>query len=324
MHPVNLLPCTPPAWAKGGHLQTIWGHVLPSPRLRELGTPHVLSLPDGDRLHLTLYEGTIPATTVLLHGLGGDAHADYMERTAGVCLDLGHAVILVNFRGCGQGWGLSRGFYHAGRGEDISEVIAFSRTQWPGHRQIAVGFSLGANALLCLLTGLRGTSLPDAAISLNAPIDLALGAKVLQQGGNRVYDQYFFRRLRRSLYRRVRENLLEPQPLALRTVKSLQQFDDVFTAVQGGFGGVENYYAQCSTHLHLSKITVPTILLTAADDPIVPVAPYLAAKLSPAVQMHIEPTGGHLGYITKRPTPLGTRRWQDYAIREAIKSLLAD
>ena len=68
-------------------------------------------------------------------------------------------------------------------------------------------------------------------------------------------------------------------------------------------------------------IGTPTLILTSKEDPFVAVEHYHQAKLSPSVQLHIEEFGGHLGYLSENPTPLGSRRWLDYFVREAILSL---
>ncbi|MEZ4749818.1 MAG: hypothetical protein R3B54_04090 [Bdellovibrionota bacterium] len=67
----------------------------------------------------------------LFHGLGGSAEADYMQRTARTCLELGLSVVRVNHRGCGEGEGLATEPYHSGRGEDIAAALEFTRKRFP-------------------------------------------------------------------------------------------------------------------------------------------------------------------------------------------------
>ncbi|MCC7440524.1 MAG: hypothetical protein IT285_02760 [Bdellovibrionales bacterium] len=71
-----------------------------------------------------------------------------------------------------------------------------------------------------------------------------------------------------------------------------------------------------------SASRAPTVILTSKDDPFVDVKPYLNLPRSSAVTLHVEPHGGHMGYLAAEPTPLGTRHWGDYAIAEAAKALL--
>lgn len=310
----------PALWARSGHSQTIWGHLIPSKAKLSGGQKFEVKLPDGDRLVGTHYEGTSSQVLHVFHGLAGTANADYMLRTARVALARGHSVTLVNHRGCGEGVGLASRPYHSGRGDDVSSVIEWARKQWPKKRQLALGYSLGGNSLLNLLTGLRGTEQPDAAISVNAPIDLQAVATCIGQGFNRVYDYRFVKMLKQDIADKQARGLLD-RDLKLPPFLSLKRFDELYTGPVGGFGTGASYYEQCSTHRHLDKIRVPTVILTAEDDPFVPYASYRDAKVSSTVTMHAEKHGGHMGYLSRRPTPLGTRRWLDYAVDEALKVL---
>jgi uncharacterized protein len=314
-----LKPCTPPLWARSGHSQTILGHLLRSPESKATGMRKTIPLADGDQLIANFVEGPSDTIVSLFHGLTGDIAADYMQRTAQVCRSLGHSVYLVNHRGCGEGWKHARGPYHSGRGEDVSAVIEFARNEFPRKKHLAIGFSLGANALLCLLTGRRGSVLPDFAIAVNAPIDLGQVARSLTTGVNRIYDYVFVKLLTAHITKRMEAGLEAKKYLFPRSL-TLTDFDSIFTAPAGGFKNREDYYDSCSTYAHLEKIRVPTVLLTAADDPFVSAEVYARARISSSTTLHIEKYGGHLGYLSAKNTPLGNNRWLDYAIHEAIQN----
>jgi hypothetical protein len=296
----------------------VLGHLLPSALVDEPGKRHEIALPDGDRLVGFLHEGRSDAVVYLFHGLTGDVDANYIHGAAGVCERLGHTVFRVNHRGCGAGAGLARLPYHSGRGEDLSAAIAYGRALFPSHRHLAIGFSLSGNALLLLLSGERGETLPDLAISVNAPIDLSRAARALERGLNRIYDLNFVQLCRWEVRRRVgRETRTVPWYATLR------DFDEAYTAREAGFRDREDYYARCSTKDRLHKIRTPTLLLTAEDDPFVEFEAYREARLSPSVRLHSERSGGHIGYLSRDKTSLGTRRWLDYALFEGISGLLA-
>lgn len=320
METLNLIPCIPPSFAKGGHAQTIFGHLIPSPRLPSKGARREIPLSDGDRLVAHFFEGTSELVVYLFHGLAGDAFVDYMQRTALLCLDQNHSVYLVNHRGCGNGENLAVGPYHSGRGDDISEVIALGRSTHPDKKHLAIGFSLGANALLCLLTGIRGTVLPDFAIAVNAPIDIKDVSDRLNRGFSKVYQEWLMLALRANLKNRYRKGFLTTE-YKVKPFSRIRDLDEIYTAPAGGFKNADQYYQLCSTHNHLTKITVPTFLLMSKDDPFIPYAPYEKAQLSSSVILHSEEVGGHLGYLSKEKTPLGTHRWLDYALSEVISKL---
>lgn len=315
---LNLEPCQPPAWASGGHTQTILGHLIPSPRLPSKGRLVEIPLPDGDRVTAFVNVGTSAQVVYVFHGLAGSTDSSYVHRTAALAAKRGDTTVLMNHRGCGEGLGLAKAPYHSGRGEDLSAVIAWGRAQFPNKRHVAIGFSLSGNALLLLMTGARGEVQPDAAISVNAPIHLEKCAHLLKRGLNRIYDVKFFLQCRRDVLQGAADAVHKARVPRFAT---LHDFDDAYTAPAGGFKNREDYYATCSTYARLEGITRPTIMLTAEDDPFVPVADYRAAKLSRHVHLHVERFGGHMGYLHRTNTPLGTRRWQDYAVSKALDAL---
>lgn len=312
-----LQKCEPPIWALSGHAQTLAGHFLPSPKINEASERLEIPLAGGDTLIARLFEGTSDAVIYLFHGLGGQSHRSYMQRTALLARRLHHSVILVNHRGCGEGRGLAREPYHSGRSDDLSAVIEFGRRRFPIKKHVAVGFSLSANALLLLAAAHHPLGLkvhpPDAAIAVNAPINLARSAELLLQGFNRLYDINFMRDMREAVRSRRLAGFEIPD-LGMTYGTTLRDFDELYTSKHSGFTDRAHYYRSASAAPILQRIRIPTVLLTAADDPFVDVADYQQAELSPSVQLHIEKHGGHMGYLSRSKTPLGTKRWLGYAL----------
>ncbi|UOF02738.1 YheT family hydrolase [Bdellovibrio reynosensis] len=320
MQRLELIPLKAPFWADSGHGQTLWAHFLSSPKLEYLGKNFEVDLPDGDRLFCFYKPGTSHLVISLFHGLSGDVHADYMQRTALLCEQLGHSVVLVNHRGAGHGFAHARHPYHSGRAEDVSAVLAKLREMFPGKKQIAVGYSMSGNMLLCLLGGFKGHVKPDGAITVNAPLNLANGSRNLKQGFNRIYDLRFVNRLRKNIHKKHRHGLIDKK-YNIPLWSTVWDMDQIYTAPAGGFKDREDYYQTCSSINYISNIDVPTYVLSALDDPFIMAEDYLNAQFSKSVQVHIEARGGHLGYIHSDKTPLGTNRWLDYYLHEAFKAL---
>lgn len=309
----QIIPCSPPSWAFSGHLQTLLGHFLPSPQGDQEGEG--LNIPLGNEkesIHTTYYKGEVPIVVYLFHGLGGSADASYMQRTAIIVRRLGYHLFINNHRGCGKGVGLAARPYHSGRAEDLSAVVAYGKSKLPECQHIAIGFSLSANALLLLAAGIRGQVLPDMAIAVNGPINLNQTSLDLSRNFNRIYNFRFILQLRRY----VKDNYPKGTAL-LKGVWDLRTFDEVYTAPMGGFKSREDYYQACSAQQYLSQIKIPTVLLTAEDDPFVDVRDYFASTLSPSVILHVEKHGGHMGYLSMGKL----RRWLDYALENYLKSI---
>ena len=312
----DLAPCAPPPWARGGHAQTLLAHLLPWRAPLVSGRRYEVPLPDGDALVVRHEPGTSGVLVSIAHGLSGDATSDYVRGSAAALRRAGHSILAMNHRGCGEGEGLARGIYHSGRKEDVAAVVAFGRALEPDAVHVALGVSLSGNALLL---GLADPDLPkpDAALALNPPLDLAACSDAITTGFSRVYERRFVRRLRRLIRRRWEQGLLERAPRLSRGI-GLRGFDDQFTAVHGGFVDADDYYRRCSAGPHLGRIEVPTTIVTAADDPFVPVQGLVDAARDTRVRLHVERHGGHLGYLSRRP-----RRWLDYALPSLVEELLS-
>ncbi|WP_243383241.1 YheT family hydrolase [Geothrix alkalitolerans] len=314
------LPCRPPWWAPSGHLQTILGNYLPGEPSRHPSEPFRILLPDGDQLTGRHYPGETDALVMVFHGLGGDDQAHYVRRTVALARKLGHHVWTVNHRGCGEGRGLAKHPYHSGSRDDLGAAFTAARERHPGLRQLAIGYSLSANALLLNLgDGLpRPAARPDCAIAVNPPVDLGACALAIHTGLSRLYELRFIKRCRKAIRQRVEDGLI-PDIYRTGPFMSLREFDDAYTTKAAGFEGADDYYARCSARHHLSKITVPTVVLMAKDDPFIPWEHAAGANPSPAVHLHLEAHGGHMGYLSR---DLPGHRWLPYAVEHYAKELL--
>lgn len=312
-----------PIWARGPHAQTILGALLPSPA-RPYGASDrafravEIELSDGDRLAARYARGSRGTTAVLLHGLGGSASSAYVRRAAQAAASRGFGVLAVDQRGCGEGRDLATLPYMTGRTEDVSDVLRWLRAEAPDDRVLAVGYSLSGNTLLGHLG--RGTGeLPDCALCVSPAVDLDATSRALLRWPARAYDLWILRACRRWIPR-LRGRGPDPPRYRVPPLSSLREFDRRYIAPVSGFASREEYYAQASSAPWLTRIEVPTVILAAADDPIVDVRQLTHARRSPRVALHVEPRGGHLGYLTDRPTTLGSRRWLDHALLHYLEA----
>src|SRR5690606_12326687 len=163
-----------------GDLQTLRGWLLRrDAALRPWpGERIVLPLGDGDSLVGTLHrpaEDQRKLLVVLVHGLSGCETSSYIVESAANLLAGGWPVLRLNLRGAGPARALCRGYYHAGRTEDLRAALAALPAPMRASGIVLVGYSLGGNLVLKLL----GEGAPPgvvAAASISAPIDLAAAA----------------------------------------------------------------------------------------------------------------------------------------------------
>lgn len=310
-----------PLWAGGPHAQTLLGHLTRKPIALAGVERHTVELPDGDQLAVDLYKGKSNTVVYLFHGLGGSIDEAYLSRVTRSFLDLGHSVVLANHRGCGRGVQLiCRQIYHAGRAEDLSEVIRFGKVRFPGCHHVAIGFSLSGNAVLLLAAGQRAHVFPDAVISVNAPLDLKDAALALSRGLNRLYDAHFILRLRQDVARKKKRGWLDPG-IQIPLTNTVYDADTILAKLPGGFGDRESYYQQCSSGQYLKDIAIPTLMITAQDDPFVSSEHYFKAQRSAYVKLLMTDKGGHMGYLQRRGV-LGASHWLDTILAERLRTLL--
>jgi predicted alpha/beta-fold hydrolase len=311
-------PFEPHPWIKGPHLQTIIGRYWPWPRQRLASTLAEIDLGGGDRT--SVFE-SIPETwsvgdptAILVHGLGGCARSPYIVRVGRKLADQGVRVVRMNLRGAGSSFGLSRSFYHGGRSEDVRAVSQWLAGRAPGSPIALIGFSLGGNLVLKLAS--EAADLPleglDCVIAANPPLDLGACCRMIQQPVNRLYDKNFLRNLR-SEVARLHALFPELEPVNLAKARSLLDFDEMYTAPRNGFRDAADYYNRSSAGPLLHRIEVPGLVIHASDDPFIPSEPFQLAKFPSSLALELIPSGGHLGYLSRRPWN-GDRRWLDARI----------
>ena len=107
---------------------------------------------------------------------------------------------------------------------------------------------------------------------------------------------------------------------AALAAQTLQQLDEAFTAPLHGFRDAQDYYARCSSRRFLPGIRVPTLVLRAKDDPLIPAEdiPFDLLQANPALFSGITEQGGHVGWIEGLPG-----RYRFWAERQTARFLAA-
>ena len=240
-------------------------------------------------------------TLIALHGLNGSSDAHYMRGLAAKAFGRGLNVIRLNQRNCGDTERLSAGLFHSGLTADAAHVVHELSTI-DGLPAIAVaGYSLGGNLALKLAAE-YGTHPPATlrAVAAVSPI-LEIGecVRALERPGNGLYQWNFVRDLKRRMRRkeRLRPGLFDLTKLgAIRTVR---EFDEAYTAPYFGFRGADDYYHRASAIRIIDRIAVPTLVITAEDDPFVPSQPFHDPKLAgnSHIDLRVCEHGGHCGFV---------------------------
>lgn len=292
----------PAWWLPGGHAQTLWGKF--GRRTRAPATVvERLPMPDGDAIELHTVDAPRAANRLLLlHGLEGSVRSHYARGILSAAAARGWGATLLVFRGCGATPNTARRFYHSGETTDLSHVMRVVRDRWPDAAWHALGVSLGGNVLLKWLGETGAGAGLRAAAAVSVPFDLEAGARCITHGFARVYDRSFVRSLRaKALAKLVAYPDLFDRDRLLRA-RTVFDFDEAVTAPVHGFADAHDYYSRSSAEGFLNAIRIPTLLLSAADDPFLP-RPVLErvagiARKNRFLATEFQSTGGHVGFVT--------------------------
>jgi len=254
-------------------------------------------------------------TVLVLHGLESGSRARPVLGFLAAIAKRGWRAAAVNLRSCsGEPNRLARA-YHGGDTADLALAVDRLTAQAPRAPLACIGLSLGGNILLKYL-GERGTALPaslKAAVAVSAPADLAASARVFERGSA---NRFYMRRLVRSLKRKTQAKLARHpaliSPERLNAIRTIADFDEAVTAPIHGFRNAEHYWKSASCGLFLAAIRIPTLLINAKDDPLVPswAIQQRAAEQNSRLTADITDRGGHLGFIAGS-CPGAAKRWAE-------------
>jgi uncharacterized protein len=289
-------------WLKSGHLSTIY-----SAKLRRM--PPVaydrerIRLSDGDFIDLDW--SYAPKKTlglvILLHGLEGNAQRSYVVGQAHILLAAGYDVCAMNFRGCSGQMNERLVSYNAGKIDDLEDVMRHLITTKKYTQLNAIGFSLGGSLLLNYLGKEMGHHTHiNRAIAISTPLDLSASMERLAKPDNRIYQIAFLQTLKKKYRRKQRQFPKALKIHAMRSVHSLMDFDNVYTAPVHGYDSGQAYYTANSPINWLPNIKCPTLILNAQNDTFLSkeCLPIVFAKAAKNIYLETPKHGGHVGFYT--------------------------
>lgn len=266
------------------------------------------------------------ATIIALHGLNGSSDAHYMRGIASKAFARGMNVVRLNQRNCGHTEHLSEGLFHSGLTVDARHVIEELSTVDRLPAITVAGYSLGGNLAL-KLAGEFGHTPPRvlSAVAAVSPIlDISACVHALERPGNWVYQWNFVRDLKARMRRKDRHWPGRFDLSKLRTIRTVRQFDDAFTAPHFGFADAEDYYHKASAMRVVDRISVPALIITAEDDPFVPSQPFRDPRVTdnPHITLRLSAHGGHCGFVSRREPARADDDgyWAEQQIVEFVRS----
>jgi predicted alpha/beta-fold hydrolase len=295
--PVIASTFRPPFLLRNGHLQTILPVILPR-RIAVSYDRQRLELADGDFLELDWSRCNSRRLAIVTHGLEGGTNGGYIRGMVSAMNGAGWDAVAWNFRGCGSEPNRLVRFYHSGDTGDLGQVINDTAARYD--MVVLIGFSLGGNVTLKYLGEAPAHPKVVAAAAISVPIDLASSARALDQRlSNRLYLRRFIMSLVAKVEAKARHYPEELNIKGVRSIRTFQEFDDRYTAPIHGFRDAAEYWACSSARQYLGGITVPTLLLSARNDPFLTPECFPNAEAEANRQLCLEApeSGGHVGFL---------------------------
>lgn len=290
----------PSLFFKNGHLSTIYAGLIR--KVNDVEQIRIrITLPDSDFLDLDWSYASSPSKklVVVIHGLEGSAKRAYIKGSAKTLTAGGYDVCAINLRGCSGDANKLYRSYHSGATDDLQAVIAHI-LQLNEYDSIYLhGFSLGGNLLLKYLGEKR--NLPPeikGAVAISVPCQLADSLNQLLQSKNALYARRFKGNLLKKLQQKQQ---LFPELISdneIKGIKTLKDFDDIYTSRAHGFTNAMDYYTQSSSLQFLQDIKVPTLIINAQNDSFLgpECYPVDIAKNHKYVFLELPKYGGHVGF----------------------------
>ena len=296
----------PPLFLKNAHVQT----VLASSRLRTLGPnamravacKEIIETAAGVKLlgyHSVQNNRPAKGLVILLHGWEGSADSAYLLCCGRSLYRHGYDIFRLNFRDHGDSHHLNSGIFYAVLLEEVYQAVIQAAEFARGGPVFMIGFSLGGNFVLRILE--KCVSVPFTNLRHAVSISPVLNPEESTMQIDRIafIRKYFLTKWRRSL---AKKQELFPDLYDFEDVmglKTIQAVTDVLIEKYSDFETARDYFHAYSVMgSAIEGINTPTTIITAEDDPIIPIKNFYDLKLNKHIQLIIHPYGGHNGFIT--------------------------
>ena len=289
------------------HLETIVPSTLRKVELPPYQRERLLT-PDADFLDLDWLKEGREDLVIISHGLEGSSDRPYVKGMAKVFLEQGWDVLAWNCRSCSGEMNKARRMYHHGATDDLEAVINHVLATNSYKRIALTGFSMGGSLTLKYL-GEQGERVPKEiyrAAVFSVPCDLGSSSRALSSWDNTIYRKRFMNKLYRKLQAKLAQQPDLPIDLSrFDSIKGFPEFDTCYTAPLHGFRDSDDFYSQASAAQYIPGIKVPTLLVNAINDPMLPPAcfPVEVVRKHPHVYLEMPKRGGHVGFSQGKGKP---------------------
>lgn len=302
-----------------GHFETI----LPSLFRKIEGVNYTrerLELADGDFLDLDWLHAKSDRLAIISHGLEGNSYRHYVMGMSKFFHAREWNVIAWNCRSCSGEMNRLPRLYHHAASEDLEAVVNHAVLQGKFKSISLIGFSMGGSLSFKYL-GENSNQTPreiKSCVGFSVPCDVGSSARQLEKPSMAFYRKRFLKKLTDKMIKKsVQFPSIIDKPDPTR-IKDFKTFDNLYTAPLHGFKDANHFYKSASAINYIPSINVPTLLVNAENDPMLPSACYPVDLAKSHQFFHLETPkrGGHVGFPMKRTL----ENWMEHRAFEFISN----
>jgi predicted alpha/beta-fold hydrolase len=295
----------PPWYLRSGQIQTVlasmplraWGKNPAGEAAREI----TIKTPRGIRLqgyHSSQTSAGTRGWVILLHGWEGSADSTYIACTGKSLYQRGYDIFRLNFRDHGSSHHLNQGIFYAILLEEVFQALQQICSMAEEKPVFLAGFSLGGNFALRIARQMGHDPIKNLGhiVAISPVLDPEKATVRIDR--QPMIRWYFLKKWLQSLQIKQRlfpdvydfSELYKLNTIMAVTEKMIEQYSD--------FDSASEYFKGYSIlNDAIDDLSVPTTIVTAADDPIIPVDDFYELKLNQGTELIIHTHGGHNGFI---------------------------
>ena len=325
---MNRADFRPPLWLRNPHVQSVLASVPPRSEIvrrrarafRAAAEPVIVDCGAGVRLLGSLNKPTTESNgqlVVMIHGWEGSAESTYMLSVAPRLSGLGYSIFRLNLRDHGHSHHLNEDLFHSCRLDEVVGAVGWIQDSYPAHSIALAGFSLGGNFVLRVAAEAVSAGLSIARAVAFCPVLNPAQTMIALDRGWSAYHDYFIRRWRSSLLKKQQAFPDRYRFGSLSGFNGLIDMTEYFVEQHTEYPDLYSYLnGYALTGERLAGLQVPSFVLLAEDDPVIPFEGLADMQIPPAMQIWLSRYGGHCGFLQS----LRGASWMDDFLLEKLEA----
>jgi predicted alpha/beta-fold hydrolase len=298
----------PPFLFRNKHLQTILASKK-SPLIGGMVNCQELvniSVDVGEIVHLNGFyskQAVKPSKglVLLLHGWLGSDRSTYMLARGEALYQQGYDIFRLNFRDHGNTLNLNTGIFHGGRLEEafaaVKEIAAFN----PEMPVYIIGFSMGGSFALRIAWLQGKENLPIKNLRKVIAVCPSVNPDQVTSAidNSLIYRNYFCAKWKENLKNKQHHFSDLYDFSELLNLKTCREMTEILISKYSEYPDIDTYFSDYQFSFEkLKEVKTPTIILTAEDDPVIPIIGFKDLKnANQDVEIRVTQYGGHVGFI---------------------------